>query len=103
MKSSRDPKVHQACERQFVEHVERLLQDDRLRLETTRGRPPITLLTRRVNKSNRGADLKRLMSELGKPDRELQQNMPMGQIVEIDLVQKKWWVLSSVVGKLKVV
>src|SRR5437763_1246679 len=42
MKNSPDPAVHQHLERQMMEHVERLLADERLRVDTTRGRRPVT-------------------------------------------------------------
>ena len=37
MKNSPDPAVHQKLEREMMEHVERLLGDERLRIDTTRG------------------------------------------------------------------
>ena len=33
MKNSPDPSVHRQREQQFIQHVERLLNDERLRLE----------------------------------------------------------------------
>ena len=37
MKNSSDPSVHRQREQQLIQHVERLLNDDRLRVDTTRG------------------------------------------------------------------
>ena len=85
MKNSPDPAVHQQLERQMMEHVERLLADERLRVDTTRGRRPVTTLFRSVESGDRGVDLKRVMAEMGKPDRELQSKMPVGAWMEITL------------------
>ena len=103
MRNSPDPAHHQRLERQMMEHVERLLADERLRVDTTRGRRPVTTLFRSVETGDRGVDLKRVMAEMGKPDRELQAKMPAGAWLEVTLAQKKWFVLKEVVGKLQVI
>jgi hypothetical protein len=36
-----DPAVHRQCEQDFIQHVQALLADDRLRIDTTRGRRPV--------------------------------------------------------------
>ena len=87
----------------MMEHVERLLSDERLRVDTTRGRRPLTTLFRAVETGDRLVEIKRIMSELGKPDRELQARMPPGQWVEVTLSQKKFFFLREVVGKLQVI
>jgi hypothetical protein len=43
------------------------------------------------------------MSDMGLPDRELQGRMPLGEGLEVTLSQKKFFVLKSVVGRLRVV
>src|SRR6476469_4434056 len=98
-----DPSTHRDAERRFIEHVDTLLGDDRLRLDTTRGRRPITLFTRSTRRDDKAADVKRLMSELGKPDRDLQRQMPEGKTVEVDLSQKRWWFFHQTVGRVKAV
>ena len=103
MKNSPDPAVHQQLERQMMEHVERLLADERLRIDTTRGRRPVTTLFRSVESGDRGVELKRVMAEMGKPDRELQSKMPVGAWMEITLAQKKWFFFKETVGKLQVI
>src|SRR6185295_6080119 len=103
MKSSSDPSVHRQREQQLIQHVERLLNDDRLRVDTTRGNRAVTTLLRDVVKSDKAVDLKRLMSDLNVPDRELQARMPVGESIEVTLSQTSWWVLKSVVGRLRVV
>ena len=81
MRNSPDPSLHRERERQMIEHVERLLDDDRLRVDTVRGRVPAVMLLRDVSKSDHAIDLKRLMAEMNLPDRELQNRMPTGQTI----------------------
>ncbi|HSU69252.1 MAG TPA: hypothetical protein VLJ39_20370 [Tepidisphaeraceae bacterium] len=102
-RTSSDPAVHRAREHQLIEHVQRLLEDERLRIDTKLGRRPITAFIRDVSRSDRSIDLKRMMSEMNLPDRELQNNMPNGEMVEVTLSQKKFWVLRSTVGRIRVV
>ena len=103
MKSSTDPSLHRQVERRFIEHVEKLLDDDRLRVDTTRGRRPIPTLTRKTTRTDKAVDLRRLMTEMGRPDRDLEAMMPMGESVEIDLSQKKWWFFNENVGRVRAI
>lgn len=103
MRNSPDPSVHQQLERTMMEHVERLLGDERLRVDTTRGRRPVTTLFRSVETGDKGVELKRVMSEAGRPDRELQSKMPVGAWMEITLAQKKLFFFREVVGKIQVI
>jgi hypothetical protein len=86
-----------------MEHAQRLLEDERLRIDTKLGRRPITAFIRDVSRSDKSVDLKRMMSEMNMPDRDLQNRMPVGEAVEVTLSQKKFWVLRSVVGRLRVI
>ena len=103
MKSSTDPSQHRQVERRFIEHVESLLDDDRLRVDTTRGRRPIPTLTRKTTRTDKAVDLKRMMIEMGRPDRDLEAMMPTGEAVEIDLSQKKWWFFNENVGRIRAI
>lgn len=100
--SSTEPSIHRQREQDFIRHVERLLEDDRLRIDTTRGRRPVTACVMTVEKSDRSVDLKRVMSEMNRPDRELQNRMPVGESLDVTLSQRKFLVLKSTVGRLKV-
>ncbi len=102
MKTSPDPELHRQAEQQMVQHVERLLADERLRVDTTRPLP-VVAMQRDVRKDDKAVDLKRLMSEMNLPDRELQNRMPVGQTLDVTLTRTKWWFLTEVVGRLKVV
>src|SRR5687768_8149404 len=103
MKSSTDPSQHRQIERRFIEHVESLLDDDRLRVDTTRGRRPISSLTRKTTRTDKAVDLKRMMIEMGRPDRDLEALMPTGEAVEIELTQKKWWFFNENVGRVRAI
>jgi hypothetical protein len=103
MRNSADPVVHQQAERQFMEHVERLLGDERLRVDTTRGRRPVTTLFRSVETGDQAVELKRAMAEANLPDRELQAKMPVGHWMEVTLAQQKWFFFREVVGKVQVI
>jgi TolA-binding protein len=103
MSESADPSRHQQLERQFIGHIERLVTDDRLRLPTSRGRKSTVTLIRDVSFTDRGVDLKRLMSEMGKPDRQLESTMPVGKAMDVALSTKKWWIFKSPVGRFRAI
>lgn len=87
----------------MIEHVERLLGDERLRVDTTRGRRPVTTMFRSVEAGDKAVDLKRVMSEMGRPDRGLQGKMPVGAWMEVTLAQKRLFFLKETVGKIQVI
>lgn len=88
----------------MIEHVSRLLEDSRLVLDTTRGRRAITsLLHDAPAESDRGVELKRTMTEMNKPDRSLQDAMPIGRAVDVALKQKRFLIFKSPVGHLRLV
>lgn len=103
IRTSLDPADHRQRERQLIQHVERLLEDERMRIDTTLGRRPITAFTRDVSRSDKSIELKRMMSDMNIPDRDLQGRMPVGEVLEVTLWQRKLWVLRQTVGRLKVV
>jgi hypothetical protein len=101
MSESDDPALHQRLERQFIGHVERLINDDRLRIPTSRGRKSAVTLIRDISFADRGVELKRLMSEVGKPDRQLEQRMPVGRSMDVALSAKRWWIFKAPVGRFR--
>jgi hypothetical protein len=103
MKNSPDPTVHQAREKQIMAHVEALLGDSRLMVDTLAGRRAVPGLMPQASKTDRATDLKRLMTEMNKPDRDLQSRMPVGQELEVTLRAKKWFFFTTTVGRLRVV
>jgi hypothetical protein len=102
MTESSDPSEHRRRQEQFIQHVEKLLGDDRLRLDTTRGRRPVTQLIRNIKTSDKTVELTRLMSEMNKPDRDLRDRMPTGLALEATLSQQRFFIFRQNVGRLLV-
>jgi hypothetical protein len=90
-------------EQKIVEHIRSLLNNDRLRIDTTRGRRPIKTFLRHIQETDRAMDLKRQMAELNKPDRDLQNRMPVGKEMEIILSQRHWGLFKKEAGRLRAV
>lgn len=86
----------------MIAHVRRLLEDDRLRIDTLRGRKPVSTLMRDAGESDRAVDLKRTMSEMGRPDRELEAAMPVGRGMSVTVAEKKWLIFRRTIGRLEV-
>src|SRR5687767_11352083 len=103
MKNSTDPSAHRACERRFIEHVERLLKDERLRIDTTRGRRPVTAFKQAETRGDDAERLKRTMIDLRVPDRDVEQQMPSGAWLQLDLSQPKMLFGSTPVGRLRAI
>lgn len=102
MTNSTDPSLHRERERRLLEHVERLLSDDRLRVDTLDGRRPVVALRRDVRKEDGAVDLKRLMSDLGVFDRPLEAQMPVGRQLNVTLSRSYFLFFSKTIGRLKV-
>src|SRR6266480_1869723 len=97
MRNSSDPSTHRQREQRLIEN------DDRLRIDTTNGRRAVATLRRDVRKEDREVDLKRMMGDMGVPDRELQGRMPLGQQLTVTLSRTTFLIFKKVVGELKVV
>jgi hypothetical protein len=102
MRNSTDPSIHRQREQQMIEHVQRLLEDDRLRIDTSRGRKPVVGFLPQVVQFDKAVDLKRLMSEAGRPDRELEATMPVGRAMQVTLSEKKWFIFKKLIGRVEV-
>jgi hypothetical protein len=102
MRNSTDPGTHKSAEAQIIAHVERLLEDGRFMVDTTRGRRAVAGFLLKVEKDDRSIDLKRTMSEMNLPDRELQERMPVGQSLEIELQMTRWLVFRQTVGRVRI-
>lgn len=87
----------------MIEHVQSVLGDDRLRIDTTRGRRAVATAMRTIQRSDKAMDLRRLMAEMGKPDRELESRMPVGESLEVVVQRRAWFVLRQAIGRLQVI
>ena len=103
MKISTDPQFHRQLEQQFMDHVERLLKDERLRVDTSSGRRPVPMLRPSIQREDREVELKRLMTELDQPDRELQNRMPVGREMTVALSRSRFFIFKKLVGRLKII
>jgi hypothetical protein len=102
MTSSPDPSLYRQREQRLIEHVQRLLEDERFRLDTTKGAKSVVGLVRSVEPFDSGVELKRIMSDMGLPDRDLQSRMPIGAGLDVTLAQKKMLVVKTIIGRLRV-
>src|SRR5438045_8318543 len=106
MKPSLDHTFHRDRERQFIEHVRNVLEEYRLRIDTTRGRRALGTLIPYIAQGEpgveRGEKVKRLMLEMGMADRELQAQMPVGERITVTLRQRNFWMIKKQVGRLQV-
>src|SRR6476646_2245266 len=102
MNSSTDPSVHRTCEQQFMRHLRSLLTDPRLRLDTAVGMRPITQFIAQVNHSDRALELKNLMIQMNRPDRDLQNRMPVGEWMDVTLSIRQFLLFQRAVGRLRV-
>ena len=103
MTTSGEPSIHRAREQQLLAHVQKLLTDDRLRLDTIRGNRSITSLIRDVTRADHSSELRRVMTEMRNPDRDLERSMPSGETIEVVLGQRRFLFFRQIVGRLRVI
>ncbi len=101
MRNTPDASWHKQREQEIVSHVERLLDDPKFVIDTSVGRRNTASTNRQVRASDKSVDLKRLMSQL-RPDRELEQQMPVGRTLEATFSVNKWWIFQKIIGRLMV-
>lgn len=103
MKNPSDPAEHRAAELRLIDHVQKLLDDPRLRIDTVSGTRPVAGLKRGVARADSGADLKRTMAGLDLPDRDLHARMPQGEVMEVLFRRTRWLLLNSIAARLRVI
>src|SRR5687768_16640819 len=99
--TSADPSFHRRAEQRFIEHVARLLADHRLKIETTRGKRALSAGPFKLTRNDQAVEVKRLMSEMGVPDRELQAKMPVGAALEVELKKNRFFLFPTTIGRIK--
>jgi len=102
MRDSPDPNLHRQRQQQFVAHTQKLLEDERLILDTSSGRRPATAFYRDVTPSENTIAIKQKMIDLGLFDRELQRKMPPGLALDITLSTKSMFGGKQAAGRLRV-
>jgi hypothetical protein len=103
MPTASDPISHRKLEQRFIEHVERALQDPRLRLPTIHGRRPVVGFHRDIAFADHEIELKRQMAQSGVFDRDIQSQMPIGRELTVTLSQTKYWFFKKKIGQLRVI
>ena len=104
MKNTTEPSIHRAREQQLIEHVTQLIDDPRLRLDTIHGNRAVSSLKHgSISHFDRGTDVKRMMSEMGVPDRELQQHACHWAQMEVPFWQRRFLIFRKLVGRMRVV
>ena len=102
MINSPDPSVYRKRERQAIDHIERLLKDERLRIDTSEGRRSAVSLLRDVTHEDRQIDLKRMMAEMGVFDRLLESKMPVGKRLGVTLLRNRLFFLAKTLARVEV-
>jgi hypothetical protein len=103
MRNDPDPTVHRQRQQVLLDHVQSLLRDERLKLDTTAGPKPVTTLGRDVSLGDTAVLVKQRMIELGLFDRDLQRRMPPGLTLDVVLSQVGLFNRKTPVGRLKIV
>lgn len=93
---------HQECEKQVLDHVRRLLEDDRLRIDTRQGSRAVAAFRPHVVENDDLAGLRTLLVEAGTPDRELEKQYPQNRSMDIQLQRRKWFFFAETTGRLYV-
>src|SRR6476620_782920 len=102
MRDSPDPAFHRSAQQRFVAHVQRLLEDPQLQIETASGMVPVTSLIRNVTPGDDAVGIKRKMVELNLFDRDLQRQMPQGLKLDVALVHATMFGGRTAAGNLRV-
>jgi hypothetical protein len=97
--SQPDSRIHKELEEQVVGHVRRLLEDDRLRVDTRQGMRPITSYRLHLEASDDLAGLRALLADAGTPDRSLEQEFPKSASLDVALLRRKWLIFAETVGQ----
>jgi len=101
MRNTPDASWHKQREQEIVAHVERMLDDPKFVIDTSVGRKNTASAKRQVRAGDKSVDLKRLMSQT-RPDRDLEQQMPVGRTLEATFSVNKWLIFQKIIGRLTV-
>ncbi|MFN4241861.1 MAG: hypothetical protein ACK4PI_01340 [Tepidisphaerales bacterium] len=96
------PREHLALESQVLSHVRRLLQDQRLRLDTRQGQRPVTQYRLHVVEGDGVGRLRELLAGHGITDRTVEASFPREAKLDVALLRRRWFVLAETVARLHV-
>ena len=99
MKHTPDANWHQQRESDFIAHVTRTLAEPKFVVDTTLGQRAASALVQQSQTQDKSVDLKRQMSQ-HRPDRALEERMPIGRSLETTFSVSRWWLFQKIVGRL---
>lgn len=97
-----EPQKHLELEEQVVGHVRRLLEDERLRIDTRQGTRPVTQYRLHVVAGDEIAALRSALADSGTVDRSVEGRFPRCATLDVALLRRKWFVLAETVAHLHV-
>src|SRR5262245_25691723 len=107
MTNSSDPIFHQQAEKVFLDHVVKLLKDPSFRIDTVRGNKSVTSFLAPTldgpDEAKARGELKRIMDELGQPDRDLQNKMPVGLRLDAAFAQRRMLFFKTPIANVTVI
>ena len=103
MINSPEPVIHKNRQQAVLTHLQNVLNNPKLRIDTLNGSRLAKGLSQSITGTDQAVELKRLMSQLGLPDRELEAEMPSGLSMEVAFTQRKWLLFNKTVARLRAV
>jgi len=101
--ASADFAWHRRAESKLIGHVERLLDNPKLRIDTDDGTRPASGFRRTIEQSDRAADVRKIVGQNDRDDRADVGNLPQGLVMDVAFRRAKLVVFSSVVARLRVI
>ncbi len=94
---------HRRAESKLMGHVERLLDNPKLRIDTAEGTRPASNYRRSISMSDRAAEVRKIVSQFAREDSTGLGSLPQGAVMDVAFSRAKMVVFSSVVARLRVV
>lgn len=98
-----DPAEHRRIETRLIEHVQRLINDPRLRIDTLAGTRPVHDYRRHISRGDRADEIRKTVGQLSRDESANLNNLPQGEVLDIAFGKTKMVVLFSLVARLRVV
>jgi len=103
MTNPADPAVHRQAETRLIEHIQALLDNPKLRIDTTIGTRQVAALRKRVARADAADETRRHLAEARQADPDLLPRLPRGEALEVSFHRTKWGLLSSLAARLRVI
>lgn len=103
MINSTEPNIHRQRQQVVMAHIEQVLADDRLRIDTRHGTRLARGLKQRLVRGDASDELARLMSQSGGGDGQQSNQMPQGLRLEAQFIQQRLGILKEIIARLQVI